>query len=898
MDRRVERPRRKLRRGVLIGLGATAALIAAAAGLRALPPPGSLSVKATDLQVATAAEAPFQDYLPVRGAVAPLHTTYVTAVSGGQIEKVLVLDGVQVPAGAALATLTKPAAEARRHLQGGRHRRQARRRQRPVPEPGEEPAGRRRARSRRPRSTWLKAQHDYDVRKQLHDKDIVSDAELKTYADTAAYDRARLAQLKAGQSQQAGLASVPGRRDRPHRCGPAPEPGGGALQPGRPGHPRPPSAGRLTDFQLQPGQSLKAGDPAGQIDSEGAYKLTADVDEYYLGRVQPGEAAIADLDGADTPLVVSRVLPQVTDGRFRVELTFRGSAPQGVRRGEGADIRITLGDTRRALIVPNSGWLEGGGASAFVLTADGRRADRRAISVGRRNPEQVEITSGLHPGERVVVSAYAGFDKLNHLILALRTPALLTLSDVHRLYRSDEVETTALKNIDLQIDAGEFVAVMGPSGCGKSTLLNILGAIDRPTSGRYRFKDQEVADLNEASLARLPAGEPRLRLPELQPDRRADHRRERRTRPRLPPLGRQDRRARVEAAHGPGRCRPPRPATIRTSSPAASSSARPSPAPSWAKPSLILADEPTGNLDTENGAQVMDILQALNGEGATIVMVTHSPSHADLARRRIDMLDGRGSRLRHPRDLRTAAMWSHYLLTLYRSLTRHRLYAALNVLGLAVGVAVFLVLWLDVRFETGFDRWIPNASTVYRVNSIRTSPGEGVHASASVPSTVAPLLKADYPQILAYTHIIEDDDPVAVGNRSDGEKVFFVDNDFFKVLDLPLLNGDAATALAGSGDMVVSERVARKYFGSADVVGAHLTVNRAGTLLTYRVTAVMKDLPCRHPSEARHPWSPSPRPSGPHSRDTTTGAASTGRAMCGFGTRLTPTPLRRTSTTS
>ena len=115
--------------------------------------------------------------------------------------------------------------------------------------------------------------------------------------------------------------------------------------------------------------------------------------------------------------MVSRVLPQVTDGRFRVELTFKGSAPQGLRRGEGADLRITLGDTRRALVVPNSGWLEGGGASAFVFTADGRRADRRPVGIGRRNPEQVEITSGLRPGERVVVSSYAGFDKLNHLIV-------------------------------------------------------------------------------------------------------------------------------------------------------------------------------------------------------------------------------------------------------------------------------------------------------------------------------------------------------------------------------------------------------------------------------------------------------------------------------------------------
>ena len=88
---------------------------------------------------------------------------------------------------------------------------------------------------------------------------------------------------------------------------------------------RAPVAGRLTDFTLQPGQSLKAGDPVGQIDSEGAYKLTADVDEFYLGRVAPGQKATADFDGRTVPLTVSRVLPQVTNGRFRVELTFDGA---------------------------------------------------------------------------------------------------------------------------------------------------------------------------------------------------------------------------------------------------------------------------------------------------------------------------------------------------------------------------------------------------------------------------------------------------------------------------------------------------------------------------------------------------------------------------------------------
>ena len=217
---------------------------------------------------------------------------------------------------------------------------------------------------------------------------------------------------------------------------------------------------------------------------------------------------------------------------------------------------------------------------------------------------------------------------------------MLALSDVHRLYRSDEVETTALRNIDLQIEAGEFVAVMGPSGCGKSTLLNILGTIDRPTSGRYRFKDQEVADLNEASLAKL-------RRENLGFVFQSFNLIDELTIAENVELGLvyrkwagKDRRARVEAAMdrvGVAHRAKHYPNQLSGGQQQRAAIAR----AIVGRPSLILADEPTGNLDTDNGAQVMDILQALNAEGATIVMVTHSPSHADLARRRIDMLDGR-----------------------------------------------------------------------------------------------------------------------------------------------------------------------------------------------------------------------------------------------------------------
>ena len=217
---------------------------------------------------------------------------------------------------------------------------------------------------------------------------------------------------------------------------------------------------------------------------------------------------------------------------------------------------------------------------------------------------------------------------------------MIHLQDVSRTYASDEVETTALGGIDLAVEAGEFVAIMGPSGCGKSTLLNIIGTIDRPSGGRYMFEGADIARAQEADLARLrrdrlgfvfqsfnlideltiaenvalglayrtmPAREKKERVAAAMDRVGIAHRQ--RHHPHQLSGGQQQRAAIARAIVG--------------------------------EPRLILADEPTGNLDTENGAQVMDILGQLNAEGATIVMVTHSPSHADIAKRTVHMLDGR-----------------------------------------------------------------------------------------------------------------------------------------------------------------------------------------------------------------------------------------------------------------
>ena len=217
---------------------------------------------------------------------------------------------------------------------------------------------------------------------------------------------------------------------------------------------------------------------------------------------------------------------------------------------------------------------------------------------------------------------------------------MIRLENIQRRYASDEVETIALANIELHVANGEFLAIMGPSGCGKSTLLNILGTVDRPSAGRYMFGDRDLATLDEAALARLRSEtlgfvfQSFNLIDELTIQENVElglaYRKDR--------TG--DRRQRVAAAMdrvGISHRAKHYPHQLSGGQQQRAAIAR----AIVGDPSLILADEPTGNLDTENGAQVMNILESLNAEGATIIMVTHSPSHADAAARRIDMLDGR-----------------------------------------------------------------------------------------------------------------------------------------------------------------------------------------------------------------------------------------------------------------
>jgi putative ABC transport system ATP-binding protein len=206
---------------------------------------------------------------------------------------------------------------------------------------------------------------------------------------------------------------------------------------------------------------------------------------------------------------------------------------------------------------------------------------------------------------------------------------MLKLEHVSKVYRTTDVETAALDDVSLEVKPGEFLAIMGPSGCGKSTLLNILGLIDSPTAGSYWFRGEDIARCSEEELTlRRRAGVGFVfQSFNLIDDLNVG----------VPRAERRDRVAaaleRVDLGHR-ARHMPKQLSGGQQQRVAVARAL-------VANPKLILADEPTGNLDTANGEAVMEMLTRIMNSGTTIVMVTHSEEHAERAHRVVNMLDGR-----------------------------------------------------------------------------------------------------------------------------------------------------------------------------------------------------------------------------------------------------------------
>jgi len=216
---------------------------------------------------------------------------------------------------------------------------------------------------------------------------------------------------------------------------------------------------------------------------------------------------------------------------------------------------------------------------------------------------------------------------------------MVRTNKLHKVFRTEEVETTALNRVDLSVEKGEFVSIMGPSGCGKSTLMNILGLLDNPTDGEYYFLDQEVSGYSEGKRAELRKQNigfvfqsfnlidelttfENVELPLLYLNMSVSERKKK-VDTVIEKMGIKHR-----SGHYPQQLSGGQQQRVAVSRALVSD------------PKIILADEPTGNLDSSHGDEVMKLLTELNAEGTTIIMVTHSPAYAEYAKRTINLFDG------------------------------------------------------------------------------------------------------------------------------------------------------------------------------------------------------------------------------------------------------------------
>jgi HlyD family secretion protein len=359
-------------------------------------------------------QGPFEDFIAVRSTAAPFTTHYLTADQGGTVKEVLAEDGTTAKAGQPLIILANTALQlqvASREADTASQINALENTKLQLEE------------------TRFKYQHDLlDIEHQISkltgdlardkillDGNAIAPAiykqeeeeysyELKLRAATTA---SRDAEQKVRASQLAQLQETLARLNDSIATAKASL---DALTV------RAPTDGHLTALNAEVGQSKAPGAVLGQVDSLDRFKLTAQVDEFYLGRIVLGQVALFTSDGRDYKANIAKIYPQVANGTFRIDLNFDNPNPQGIHTGQAFDIRLELGRAATAKMLPNGPFYqETGGNWVFVVAPDGRYATRRQVRLGRRNPEHVEVVDGLQTGEKVIVSGYEAFQKIERV---------------------------------------------------------------------------------------------------------------------------------------------------------------------------------------------------------------------------------------------------------------------------------------------------------------------------------------------------------------------------------------------------------------------------------------------------------------------------------------------------
>lgn len=376
-----------------------------------------LNVERDKITIATIDEGPFQEYISQTGNVLPRTTVYLDAIEGGRVEEVFVREGVQVQEGQPLLRLSNNDlqlrllnADAQRieqinRLQDNRFRM-------------EQNALNLRQQLATMNYNIQRLERLHERNQEMHAKQLISDQEFQQVQDELEYYR-RNKELTLQGYQQDSLrmatqvrqmeASVASMERNYEVIEHILE---GLIV-------RAPVSGHLTALDAEIGELRPSGSRFGQIDVLDGYKVRAAVDEFYIARVARGQTATTQpIAGVEYRMEVIRVYPEVRDGRFEVDLEFRGEVPEGIRRGQTIRFRLELGDPGEAILIPRGGFYQTtGGNWVFVVPDGSDEAIKRNIRLGRQNPQYFEVLEGLEPGDQVVTSSYDTFGDADRLVL-------------------------------------------------------------------------------------------------------------------------------------------------------------------------------------------------------------------------------------------------------------------------------------------------------------------------------------------------------------------------------------------------------------------------------------------------------------------------------------------------
>ncbi len=376
----------------------------------------ALKVQSDRIAVSTVTTGEFDDFIPVRGQVAPLRTLFLDAIEGGRVEAIHVEDGAEVEAGQLIVELSNTGllldvisreAEVTEQLNNLRNT--------------ELSLERNRLEHKRNlveiNYNLVRLNREIKRLGPLVDENLVPSNTLEQLKDEFDYFTAlktvtiesQQTDQKMQEAQMEQLRTAGGQLER-------------NLSVARKNleslNMRAPVAGKLTAFDLEVGQALNRGDRIGQVDDPNQFKVVANIDEYYLGRVDIGQTAATKIDGREYTLAIRKIYPQVQNGTFQVDLNFAGDQAASIRRGQTLQLNLRLGSPSESVLIPNGAFYQDtGGNWVFVVAPSGERAIRRNVRLGRRNVRFIEVLEGLEPGEQVVTSPYTNYIDMDRLEL-------------------------------------------------------------------------------------------------------------------------------------------------------------------------------------------------------------------------------------------------------------------------------------------------------------------------------------------------------------------------------------------------------------------------------------------------------------------------------------------------